>query len=117
MKKVFRFLPYVTLILLSQAALAASGDAQAGKLIYEKKCSKCHGISGDGSGRAGRFLDHKPTPFNDKKKMDAESDEKLAKATKLGSASIGQSKDMEGFPDLSDADIANLVAYIRALAK
>ncbi len=34
-----------------------------GKSIYQKRCMGCHGIKGDGQGKAARFLDPKPRDF------------------------------------------------------
>ena len=96
---------------------SAAGVAQAGKALYDEKCAKCHGRTGDGDGRAGRSLEHKPTAFNDKALMAKESDDRMSKAIRSGGTAIGKSKEMEGFPDLSDQQIADLIAYVKTLAK
>lgn len=41
----------------------ASGDEEAGKGVYEKRCQGCHGEKGDGEGRAAVFLYPKPRDF------------------------------------------------------
>ncbi|MDQ6982864.1 MAG: c-type cytochrome [Mariprofundus sp.] len=46
-------------------AIAASGDAENGKIIYEKRCIWCHGGDGDGSGAAEKFLNPPPRNFED----------------------------------------------------
>lgn len=36
---------------------------EKGKLIYFKRCSFCHGLTGDGDGPAARFMDPRPRDF------------------------------------------------------
>ena len=45
------------------SAFAQAGDAQAGKLVYERKCALCHGEKGDGKGPAAELLVPKPRDF------------------------------------------------------
>jgi DMSO reductase family type II enzyme heme b subunit len=45
------------------SAFAQAGDAQAGKLVYERKCAHCHGEKGDGKGPAAELLVPKPRDF------------------------------------------------------
>ena len=49
--------------LVPSAASAQSGDANAGKAMYERKCALCHGVKGDGKGPAADLLDPKPRDF------------------------------------------------------
>ena len=110
-------------LMLAGLAFAMSRDsggveianAERGKAVYDEGCAKCHGKTGGGDGRAGKELEHKPTPFNVKAKLSA--DDKLFKATKEGGKAVGQSGDMEGFPKLSDDQIHDVIAYIKTLAK
>jgi len=46
-------------------ALAAGGDATKGKIIYEKRCIRCHGVDGDGQGAAAERLNPPPRSFED----------------------------------------------------
>ncbi len=106
----------VAVLLTSETSRAAEGaSADRGKEIYGESCAKCHGKSGEGDGRAGKSLEHKPTAFTDKSKL--ATDDKLFKATKEGGKAVGQSSDMEGFPKLSDDQIHDVVAYIKTFAK
>lgn len=50
-------------ISLPLAARAASGDAGAGKVVYDAKCAVCHGERGDGKGKAAYLLFPKPRDF------------------------------------------------------
>src|SRR4051812_28836114 len=97
--------------------LSSVVSAESGKAIYERKCSKCHGTNGDGNGRAGRGLDHKSTAFNDAGKMASISDERMFKAIKGGGVAVQESKEMEAYPTLSDAEIKDVIAYLRTFVK
>ena len=106
----------MALLLVSRNSGGAElGNAEHGKALYDESCAKCHGKTGAGDGRAGRELEHKPTPFNVKSKLSA--DDKLFKATKEGGKAVGQSGDMEAFPKLSDEQIHDVIAYLKTLAK
>ncbi len=39
------------------------GDAIAGRIFYEKNCSQCHGMKGDGNGSRAYFMRRKPKNF------------------------------------------------------
>ena len=106
--------------------------AADGKEIFEKKCAKCHGMDGNGKGRAGRGLKVDPTAFNDKGIMSKLTDEEMYDASKLGggdeftkkhpdykSPTSGKtlSKEMEAFPNLSDEELKAVDVYIRTFAK
>jgi len=87
----------------SSAKTFPKADAAAGKPIFERYCAPCHGISG-GGGRGPRLnrsrLPHAPT------------DAALRAVISDGIA--------PGMPDawyLSDEEIANVAAHIRALGK
>lgn len=96
-------------------AAPPAGDAGRGKPIYEEQCAKCHGVDGDGKGRAGRSLEHMPTSFTNKSKLP--SDDDLFKAIRGGGKAVGKSGDMEAYPKFSDQEVADLVAYVRTLSK
>ncbi|MFQ5581059.1 MAG: ethylbenzene dehydrogenase-related protein [Mariprofundaceae bacterium] len=46
-------------------AIAATGNADNGKIVYEKRCIWCHGADGDGLGAAEKFLNPPPRSFED----------------------------------------------------
>ena len=105
----------VAVLTISMSSRAVAGNVDSGKAVYVESCAKCHGNTGAGDGRAGRSLEHKPTPFNDKAKLSP--DDKLFKATREGGKAVGQSGEMEGFPKLSDDQVRDVIAYIKTLAK
>lgn len=107
------------------AAGAAQADAAAGKAMFVKtNCNSCHGMEGKGDGPVAAALDPKPRNYTvGDFKFDADkdgtvgSDTDLALVIKNGAASYGGSAMMMPNPTLSDADIKQLIAYIRSLKK
>jgi cytochrome c oxidase cbb3-type subunit 3 len=93
------------------AVLAAgSGDAAAGKDTYGKHCLACHGA--DASGNTPIAKGMKVTiPNLASKEVQALSDADLQKVMTQGKGKMPPVK------DLTDADLHNLVAYIRTLAR
>jgi mono/diheme cytochrome c family protein len=105
----------LTLLLLGVPATGvAAGDADKGKPIYNAQCVTCHGKTGDGNGPVGRALNPRPKSFT---KADLPPDEKLASVIRKGGKANGLSKDMDAYPALSDAQLADVIAYIKTLAK
>ncbi len=121
-----------TLIFAAAAALIATvvapssglaaGDVAAGKASYETNCLSCHGPTGKGDGPVGAVLNPKPRDFSAGDfKFDTDgdgtagSDEDLQQVIQQGAGSFGGSPLMAPWPSLSDAELANLIAYIRSL--
>lgn len=83
--------------------------------VYKSKCSKCHGMEGDGKGSAVEEIEIKPTAFNVPGYLEGKSDGQLFWMTLVGS----EGTEMEGFGPDSDAGLSEeklweLVSYIRA---
>ncbi len=102
--------------LLVTTMMSSFAHADA-KELYESKCAKCHGADGDGTGRAGKSLKHKPTVFNAAGDWTKHTDEELFLSIKKGGEAIKLSKDMEAYGSLSDDEVKGLVAYIKTLKK
>lgn len=113
----------VKLIMFSIFALAASaampasaekgGDAAAGKAVFAAKCVACHAKDGKGNAKMAQM--YKLDPI----KLDLLSEEtrKMTAAEQAKSVADGKEK-MKGFKGkLSEADIANVVAYVRSLGE
>ena len=99
------------------AAQAAAPDAKAGEADYQIFCASCHGPKGGGDGPVAQALDPKPAHHNDGNYMNPLSDEYLFKVIKFGGASVGKSAMMAPLGgSLSDAQIRNIIAFIRTLA-
>jgi mono/diheme cytochrome c family protein len=116
------------LAVLIPAVPADAADPAAVEKIYTKHCVKCHGKDGKGDGEM--FLKFKakakkrgvtvpdPVDWNDAAAMSKWTDEKLVAIIEKGGKGVGKSKVMSRFGHkLSEAEIADLVAYIRSLAK
>jgi high-affinity iron transporter len=92
----------------------AAGDADKGKPIFVAQCASCHGKAGDGNGPAGKALTPRPRAFT---KADLPTDEKMASVIQKGGKANGLSADMDAYPALSDQQVADVIAYIKTLAK
>jgi len=55
----------VLVSMLAAAPAQAAGDADKGKIIYDKRCIWCHGENGDGMGAANKYLNPPPRSFED----------------------------------------------------
>jgi mono/diheme cytochrome c family protein len=89
-------------------------NAPRGERLYYAYCAECHGLDGRGSWRASLFL-LRPGDLTDPR-VAPQSDRYLFDLVKHGGAAIGR----PGMPafgaQLSDADIAQLVGFLRTLA-
>ncbi len=99
---------------------SAAGDATAGGKIFAARCARCHGADGKGNGPDLAKLHPSSSPVDwtnpvvNKKWSD---DDIVAIITKGGKA-VDASPVMPAFQGkLTDAQIQDLLAYIRTLAK
>jgi cytochrome c1 len=103
------------LIVLGAALLmagAVSVRAADAKEIYEKDCAKCHGADGKGKTKMGEKVGVKD--YTDAKVQAEMKDAEMAKAIKEGVKDKDTDKTkMKAFPDLTDQEVKDLVAYIR----
>ena len=111
-----------SLVVWLAPATAIAGDAEAGKTTYTVNCVPCHGETGKGDGPVGAVLQPPPrdlsggdfvfdTDDDGQKGTDADLKAVISK----GGAAFGGSPLMAPWPMLSDADIDNVIAYIRTL--
>ncbi len=104
-------LPMMFLTFAGLAGLAlASGSAQAGKAVFEKSCKTCHGADGRGNPAIAKMM--KVTMRGlDSKEVQSKGDAELRKDIVEGT---GRMKPVKG---LSDNKLADVVAFVRSLAK
>lgn len=88
--------------------LAVTADVDAGKSIYAKKCVACHGEQGEGKAALAKMLKVELRPLGSSQ-VQAKSDEELRRDISEGTGK------MKGVTGVSDADLANLVAFLRTL--
>jgi mono/diheme cytochrome c family protein len=112
----------VGLLLSVIPSTAVAGDAVEGKKTYDVLCTACHGATGRGDGPAAAALDPPARNFaSGEFKFDADkdgvtgTDRDLAIVIRKGGVAFGGSPVMVPWMHLSDAEIANLVAYLRSL--
>ena len=89
---------------------SAAGDAAAGKEVFSKQCASCHGAGGEGKDAIAKMMKVEMKQLGSKE-VQAKSDADLAKIAKDG---VGKMKPTTG---LTDKDPANIVAFLRTLAK
>lgn len=112
------FVVGVVTLLAFRAVPQAKGDAQAGKAVYEEHCLKCHGEKGKGDGATAKKLKMKMADYTNAEMMAKMTDADLTKITASGGESVGKSKLMPAYSDkLNEKQIADVIAYVRALAK
>jgi mono/diheme cytochrome c family protein len=95
----------ITLLAASAACLAEGPGANT----YKAKCQMCHGTDGLGATPAGKAM--KAVPFNDPAIVH-KSDAELIALTKNGK---GKMPAYAG--KLTDAEITDVIAYVRTLQK
>jgi mono/diheme cytochrome c family protein len=96
---------------------SAAPDAARGKIQFENYCVSCHGPRGEGDGPVAATLDPKPARLGDRAYMSAKTDDYLFQVIKNGGASVGRSPLMAPWGGtLSDAQIRDVIAYVRSLA-
>ena len=122
LSKTTRLIVFSAIVALMIPAVSNAGDADAGKVIFDTNCMTCHGPVGKGDGPLSAALNPKPRDLSTGQfKFDTDGDgtaggdKDLENVIKQGAMAFGGSPLMAPWPALSEADVANLVAYIRTL--
>ncbi len=110
MKKAVVFAVVLILTVAFSGMTAGKGDAAKGKAVYAKRCGTCHGPAGEPKAAVAKMMKVE-IPHIGSKEVQAKSDDDLKKVV-----TAGQGK-MKAVTGLSDADVADLVAFMRTLAK
>lgn len=124
-KHTARFVACALLALLLAPAAAWAGDADAGKAKYDMFCASCHGPTGKGDGPVAVAIQPPPRDLSSGDfKFDTDdsgepgSDADLKNVIANGAAKYGGNMMMAPWGGtMNDADIDNVIAYIRSLKK
>jgi DMSO reductase family type II enzyme heme b subunit len=107
-----------SLSLAAPTALEAQGDANAGKVVYDRKCLLCHGEKGDGNGPGGELLVPRPRDFTKglykirSTENRTPTDQDIFRMITEGMPGTS----MPGWTVLPERDRWNLVAYLKTFA-
>lgn len=94
------------------AAQAVRGNPQAGQVVYEKNCLRCHGEKLDGDGSEGQYLIVRPTNLQSITSR-SKTDWELLITISHGAAFTP----MHGFRGkLTDQQVMDVLAYVRMMA-
>ncbi len=108
----------VILALAFAGAAQAAGDAAKGKAAFQQYCAGCHGAAGKGDGAMGAAMNPKPKDLSDKAFNGSLKEDYLVKLIKEGGPAVGKSPMMPKMGGaLKDNEVADVVAFIRSLAK
>jgi len=105
-------------VVATPAGWAATGDATAGRDLYDRRCAPCHGVKGDGQGPAAELLDPRPRDFTTgvfkirTTSTKIPSDQDLFTVITNGMPGTY----MPAWGELSERDRRNVVAYIKTFA-
>lgn len=104
----------------AQSAPAPSSDIEKGKEVYRAYCAACHGENGDGNSVMANNLNPKPRNFTNKSEWKTYgNDEETVRVIKEGGpAVLKRQSAMPAYKGtLTDAEIKNVIIYIKSLAK
>ena len=110
-----------TVVVLGAAAflpsLAHAGDVAKGGALYAQRCAMCHGDKGAGDGALAATMpaDQKPRNLGGGSYKYATDDAKLKEVIQKGGAAVGLSVLMPAQADLNDAQLADLLAFVKSL--
>ena len=110
MRKLSAILLTLSLAVAVPLLAADKGDATAGKAVFAKRCGTCHGPAGEGKEAIAKALKAEMHPLSSKQVQD-KSDDELKKVMTQGS---GKMKPVTG---MSNKEIADVLAFVRSLAK
>ena len=103
----------------AQVDLGTEEQRAAGKIVYDKYCGQCHGDTGDGNGYATPRVKPKPRDFTTgtyKFRTTPNgmlpTDDDLRRVIEIGAPYTS----MPGWPNLTDAEIQNVVYYIKSFS-
>ena len=97
--------------LLAVQPLAAAGDAQAGKTVYDSKCKLCHGADGKGNPVLAKSLKVTFPDLTSPDTLKGKSDAELKKGI------VDGYKAMKPVKGLADKQLDDVIAFVHSLVK
>lgn len=110
MRKIIVAVVAIAFLVAVPAILAQKGDAAAGKAVFTSKCALCHGPAGEGKESMAKMFKVEFKHLGSKE-VQAKSDADLKKDIGEGTGK------MKAVKLATDADMANVIAYMRTLKK
>ncbi|HEV8141633.1 MAG TPA: c-type cytochrome [Methylomirabilota bacterium] len=99
-------------------ATPSARDRELGKELFDRQCASCHGAGGRGDGSSAAGFATKPADLTDGRLLNPLPDEFLVNVIRRGGPAEGLAPTMPAFAKfLSDAQTAQVVAYVRSLAQ
>ena len=87
-------------------------EISRGEVVYKSNCILCHGVNGDGKGRAAKLYNPPPADLTRSDK----NDDYKAMIIRMGGKAMGRSEVMPPWESqLSDQELNDLLAYLRSL--
>jgi mono/diheme cytochrome c family protein len=84
-----------------------------GEIVFQNYCALCHGVTGDGRGRAARIYTPRPANLRESTKPDAYKE----LIVRQGGKALGRSSFMPPWnEELTDEQITDVVRYLRTIA-
>jgi len=91
---------------------APAGDVAEGEGLYTQRCVACHGATGADDGPSASLLSKLPPELGSFRWQAERSDSAIAQAIRAGMSGTA----MPASRDLTDRELATMVAYVRSLA-
>ena len=94
--------------------LAVLGDPiRRGEVVFKTNCVLCHGVRGDGKGRAAKLFNPPPADLT----ASSVADKYKERISRFGGGSVGRSSSMPAWEErLTKIEVADLLAYLRSIA-
>jgi mono/diheme cytochrome c family protein len=102
-------LAFALVVWLAAPGALAGGDAAKGKAVYTSKCATCHGAEGEGKPAIAKMMKVEMKHLG-AKEVQSKTDAVLRKEISEGT---GKMKGVK----LTEEELANLLSYLRSLAK
>jgi cytochrome c1 len=91
-------------------------DQPDGQKLFQTRCFVCHGRNGKGDGPSAIGLAEKPQDLTDPNWQKSTADDRIRTVIQGGGVAIGKSAAMPPNPDLTEAQVAGVIAYLRSLS-